>query len=180
MVISLPLIAIMLVALFTVHLRYGFSSINTIGLTRDGPVFGPPGYEVVLLYIAGLLSFILGGAGIFSVDSWIIGRLSSFTRLPLEASVHRLLNPLSFAAGQLAVFQGASEVPHICVIRVERATRKNSQLAAAERVALKMGRWLRCSSVTYQSRYALAACLFLIFKPGCSGFSSSAFQLMFA
>jgi hypothetical protein len=25
--------------------------------------------------------------------------------------VHRLLNPLSFAAGQLAVFQGASEVP---------------------------------------------------------------------
>ena len=25
--------------------------------------------------------------------------------------VYRLLNPLSFAAGQLAVFQGASEVP---------------------------------------------------------------------
>jgi hypothetical protein len=25
--------------------------------------------------------------------------------------VHRLLNPLGFAAGQLAVFQGASEVP---------------------------------------------------------------------
>ena len=66
--------------------RYGFSSINTIGLTRDGPVFGPPGYEVVLLYIAGLLSFILGGAGIFSVDSWIIGRLSSFRRLPRGAS----------------------------------------------------------------------------------------------
>ena len=74
MITSLPLIAIMLVAMFTVHLRYGFSSINTIGLTPDGPVFGPPGYEVVLLYIAGLLSFILGGAGIFSVDSWIIGR----------------------------------------------------------------------------------------------------------
>ena len=71
---SLPLIAIMLVALFTVHLRYGFSSINTVGLTPDGPVFGPPGYEVVLLYIGGLLSFILGGAGIFSVDSWIISR----------------------------------------------------------------------------------------------------------
>jgi hypothetical protein len=67
--------------------------------------------------------------------------------------VHRLLNPLSFAAGQLAVFQGASEVP-ISVSRVERATRKNSQLAAARRVALKMGRLLRCSSVTYRSRYA--------------------------
>jgi hypothetical protein len=43
---------------------------------------------------------------------------------------------------------------HICVIRVERAMRKNSQLAAARRVALKMGRLLRCSSVTYRSRYA--------------------------
>jgi hypothetical protein len=29
---------------------------------------------VVLLYIAVLVSFILGGAGIFSVDSWIISR----------------------------------------------------------------------------------------------------------
>ena len=33
MITSLPLIATMLVAMFTVHLRYGFSSINTIGLT---------------------------------------------------------------------------------------------------------------------------------------------------
>jgi hypothetical protein len=29
----------------------------------------------------------------------------------LGTLVYRLLNPLSFAAGQLAVFQGASEVP---------------------------------------------------------------------
>jgi hypothetical protein len=43
------------------------------------------------------------------------------------------------AAGQLVVFQGASEVPVSELIRVERATRKNSQLAAAQRVALKMG-----------------------------------------
>jgi hypothetical protein len=28
-----------------------------------------------------------------------------------EVLVYRLLNPLSFAAGQLTVFQGASEVP---------------------------------------------------------------------
>jgi hypothetical protein len=34
----------------------------------------------------------------------------------------------------------------------ERATRKNSQLAAAQRVAMKMGRRLRCSSVTYRFR----------------------------
>jgi putative oxidoreductase len=67
-VVSIPLIVMMLVAMFTVHLRYGFSAINTIGLTADGPQFGPPGYEVNLLYIAGLLALILGGAGPFSID----------------------------------------------------------------------------------------------------------------
>src|SRR5499427_6053212 len=66
--VSIPLIVMMLVALFTVHLRYGFSAINTIGLTADGPQFGPPGIEVNLLYIAGLLALILGGAGPFSID----------------------------------------------------------------------------------------------------------------
>src|SRR6478672_8624310 len=67
-VVSVPLIVMMLMAMFTVHLRYGFSSINTIGLTADGPKFGPPGYEVNLLYIAGLISLILGGAGALSID----------------------------------------------------------------------------------------------------------------
>ena len=67
-VVSVPLIVMMLVAMFTVHLRYGFSAINTIGLTAAGPQFGPPGYEVNLLYIAGLLALILGGAGPLSID----------------------------------------------------------------------------------------------------------------
>ena len=58
----------MLVAMLTLHLRYGFRSINTIGLTADGPQFGPPGYEVNLLYIAGLLALILAGAGRLSID----------------------------------------------------------------------------------------------------------------
>jgi putative oxidoreductase len=66
--VSVPLIVMMLVAMFTVHLRYGFSAINTVGLTADGPQFGPPGYEVNLLYIAGLLALILGGPGPFSID----------------------------------------------------------------------------------------------------------------
>src|SRR5882724_8215563 len=66
--VSIPLIVMMLVAMLTVHLRYGFSAINTIGLTADGPQFGPPGIEVNLLYIAGLLALILGGAGPFSID----------------------------------------------------------------------------------------------------------------
>ncbi len=68
-IVSIPLIIVMLVAMFSIHIKYDFSSINTIGLTAAGPAFGPPGYEVNLLYIAGLLSLMLGGAGIFSFDS---------------------------------------------------------------------------------------------------------------
>jgi putative oxidoreductase len=73
-VVSIPLIVMMLVAMFTVHLRYGFSAINTIGLTADRPQFGPPGYEINLLYIAGLLALILGGAGPFSIDRLLARR----------------------------------------------------------------------------------------------------------
>ena len=67
---SIPLIVSMLVAMFTVQLRYGFSAVNTIGLTPSGPVFGPPGYEINLLYIAALLAVALAGPGTWSVDRW--------------------------------------------------------------------------------------------------------------
>ena len=67
----------MLVALFTININYGFSSVKTIGLTPQGPLFGPPGYEINLLYIAGLISLILTGAGIFSVDSILARRTKS-------------------------------------------------------------------------------------------------------
>ena len=72
--VSVPLIVMMLVAMFTVHLRYGFSAINTVGLTPDGPQFGPPGIEVNLLYIACLVALTLGGAGIFSIDRLLARR----------------------------------------------------------------------------------------------------------
>lgn len=57
--VAIPLIVMMAVAMFTIHARYGFSAINTIGLTASGPKFGPPGYEVNLLYIAGLITLIV-------------------------------------------------------------------------------------------------------------------------
>lgn len=69
-VASLPLIASMLVAIVTVQGHYGFSSVNTIGLTPTGPVFGPPGYEINLLYIAALIVIAVGGPGPWSVASW--------------------------------------------------------------------------------------------------------------
>lgn len=63
-----PLIFSMLVAMFSIHIRYGFSSINTVGLTSSGPQFGPPGYEINLLYMAGLLALALSGPTILSID----------------------------------------------------------------------------------------------------------------
>ena len=82
-VVSVPLIVMMLVAMFTVHLKYGFSAVNTIGLTRDGPQFGPPGYEVNLLYIAGLVSLILSGAGALSFDR-LLSRKKALSERPKE------------------------------------------------------------------------------------------------
>lgn len=65
-----PLIVMMLVAMFTIHVHYGFSAVNTIGLTASGPQFGPPGYEISVIYIAALLVLALGGPTAFSVDEW--------------------------------------------------------------------------------------------------------------
>ena len=73
-VVSIPLIVSMLVAMFTVHLRFGFSSVNTIGLTATGPVFGPPGYEISLLYVASLVALALLGPGPLTVPGWLRNR----------------------------------------------------------------------------------------------------------
>ena len=82
-VVSIPLIVMMLVAMLRVHLRYGFSSINTVGLTEAGPQFGPPGYEVNLLYVSSLLALILGGAGALSIDR-VLGRRRDASMRPGE------------------------------------------------------------------------------------------------
>src|SRR5205085_10146944 len=65
---SAILIVDMLVAMFTVHAPHGFNFVNITGMTKQGPVFGMPGAEVNLLYIAGLLALLFGGAGAGSVD----------------------------------------------------------------------------------------------------------------
>jgi len=72
---SIPLIATMLTAMFTIHIHYGFSSIKTIGLNENGPIFGPPGYEINLLYIAVLISLIITGAGKLSIDGLLARQL---------------------------------------------------------------------------------------------------------
>jgi putative oxidoreductase len=71
--VSLPLAAILLVAAFTVHLPYGFSSIKLRAVTAAGPQFGPPGYETNLLYLAALATLAFGGSGPLAVDE-LLGR----------------------------------------------------------------------------------------------------------
>lgn len=68
---SIPLIIMMLVAMFTIHIHYGFSAVNTIGLTATGPQLGPPGYEINLLYIAALLALALSAPTPWSLDAWL-------------------------------------------------------------------------------------------------------------
>lgn len=53
---------------------HGFSSIKLMGISGSGPQFGTPGYEVNLLYIAGLMTLVLGGTGSFSVDRLLARR----------------------------------------------------------------------------------------------------------
>src|SRR5262249_10987009 len=62
-IVSVPLAVVLIVAMFTVHLRYGFSSIKLVAVTAAGPQFGPPGYECDLLYLACLAALVLGGTG---------------------------------------------------------------------------------------------------------------------
>ena len=69
--ISIPLGVILLVAAITVHLPFGFSSIKLREVTAAGPQFGPPGYEVDLLYIAALATLALGGPGPLALSAWL-------------------------------------------------------------------------------------------------------------
>jgi putative oxidoreductase len=68
--VSLPMAAVLFVAIFTVHLPYGFSSIKLLSVTAGRAQFGPPGYELSLLYIACLAALVLGGPGPLAIDNY--------------------------------------------------------------------------------------------------------------
>ena len=75
--VTVPMIAVLLVATFTVHLQFGFTSIKLMAVTSAGPQFGPPGYETDLLYLACLVTLVFGGAGPFAVDGLLPWRKAS-------------------------------------------------------------------------------------------------------
>ncbi len=74
---SVPMAIVLLVAVFTVHLPYGFSSIKLQSVTQSGAHFGQPGYECDLLYLAALAALVLGGACPFSVDRFLANKLKT-------------------------------------------------------------------------------------------------------
>ncbi len=86
-VVALLQIGVMVVALFTVHLGAGFSFMNVIGMGEGGPQFGLPGFEINLLYIAGLSALLLGGAGALSVDR-LLATLAARRAASVNTSEH--------------------------------------------------------------------------------------------
>jgi putative oxidoreductase len=73
-VASALLVIEMLVAMFKVHLPHGFAFVQVVGMTPTGPVFGLPGAEVNMLYIAVLLALFIGGPGPLSIEAWNLHR----------------------------------------------------------------------------------------------------------
>jgi putative oxidoreductase len=71
---SIPMTIVLLVAIFTVHLPNGFSSIKLLSVDATGAHFGQPGYETDLLYIAALVALVLGGSGPLTVDRLLFGK----------------------------------------------------------------------------------------------------------
>jgi putative oxidoreductase len=71
---SISMAAVLLVAIVTVHLPYGFSSIKLQAVTAAGAQFGPPGFETDLLYLACLAALVLGGSGPLSIQGLLAKR----------------------------------------------------------------------------------------------------------
>lgn len=68
--VAIPLAGVILTALVTVHLPYGYSSIRLLSVGPSGATFGPVGIELDLLYLIALLVLALGGPTIWSFDAW--------------------------------------------------------------------------------------------------------------
>ena len=69
--VSVPMATVLFVAMLTVHLPYGFSSIKLLSVMSGRAQFGPPGYELDLLYLACLAALVLGGSGPVAIDNYL-------------------------------------------------------------------------------------------------------------
>ena len=72
--LALPLAVVVGTATIGVHWSYGFLSVRLKSIGPDGAVFGPVGYEMNLLYLAGLAALAMGGPTPLSIDRWLATR----------------------------------------------------------------------------------------------------------
>jgi putative oxidoreductase len=68
--VSIPSMIVLITAMFTVHLPYGFSSIKLQAIVDGRAQFGPPGYECDLLYMACIVALVLLGPSRWSFDRY--------------------------------------------------------------------------------------------------------------
>lgn len=88
-----PMAVVLAVAIITVHLPNGFSSIKLQAVDAAGAHFGQPGYETDLLYLAGLAALALGGAGPLSLTRGWPSPLRALYSLGHNAISIRSRNP---------------------------------------------------------------------------------------
>ena len=108
---SVPMIVVLLVATFTVHLPNGFSSIKLIAYDASGAHFGQPGYETDLLYVAALLALCFGGAGPFSPDGYVRARWTVDWRDDTEVARGQAARMARRAAPELAITTTIRKTP---------------------------------------------------------------------
>jgi putative oxidoreductase len=98
-VASVPLAAVLVVAMLTVHWHYGFNTIKLVAVTAAGPQFGPPGVEINVLYLGCLIALVLGGPGPLAADSLFRRRTAGHVQptTSIKRSAHSPLD--SFPTG---------------------------------------------------------------------------------
>jgi len=72
---SIPMAVVLLVAMISVHLPYGFSSVKLAGISASGARFGPVGYEIDQ-YLAAPWMLAVRGPGPFALENVLQGRRS--------------------------------------------------------------------------------------------------------
>lgn len=65
---SVPMVIVLLVAIVKVHWQFGFSSIKFLAVTPDGLLFGKPGVECDLLYLACIAALFVLAPDPWSLD----------------------------------------------------------------------------------------------------------------
>jgi putative oxidoreductase len=69
-VASVALAVVVPAILFAIHWPSGFDFVHLAAVAEQGPQYGMPGYEVSVLYLAGLLALFLAGSGPYSIDAY--------------------------------------------------------------------------------------------------------------